>query len=76
MGRAHISGQQRWRPTLPNTKCENTIICPHCGEWDGDDRYYGEGCYEGLTCNHCEKEYSLTVHVSISYDTTAKAVNP
>ena len=53
---------------------DSKIICPHCEYDDSDDRYYGEGYYDGLTCGRCGKEYNLFVQVSISYTTTAKKV--
>lgn len=57
-----------------NTNYESQILCPHCGHDDGDDRYYGEGEYEGLTCGRCDGEYTLAVHVSRYYSTTATEV--
>ena len=48
---------------------DSVIICPHCGHLDGDDRYYGEGFYEGLTCGRCGEEYHVGVYVSVSYET-------
>jgi hypothetical protein len=59
------------RARIPDPDYEDQIICPHCGYDDSDDRYYGEGCYEGLTCGSCDGEYGLTVHVSIRYSTKA-----
>ena len=52
-----------------NTESQSRVICPHCEKDDSDDRYYGEGCYNGLICSHCGKEYVLVVDVSIYYST-------
>ena len=47
--------------------------CPYCkkGEHNGDDFYFGEGCHE-VTCGRCEREYTVSVSVSIDCTTYAK----
>lgn len=50
-------------------------ICPHCSTeltewWDGYLR--GEDGYtDEVTCGECEKEYTVTVHVDVTFDSKA-----
>lgn len=47
------------------------IICPWCGrkQRDPEEFHDGEGDYENRECDSCEKQFSLSVHVTITYTT-------
>jgi len=57
------------------TSCESDIICPYCGyryEADFESDYcYNEGDYEEQ-CPECEKTFTISTSVSITYNTTRK----
>ena len=48
---------------------ENNIKCPHCGYENPDSwELGGEDGYEDIiTCGSCEKEFNMSVSVSVTY---------
>lgn len=46
------------------------MVCPHCGYEDPDSWEYADDGEGEVDCKRCEKPFTFTVDISVTYSTT------
>jgi uncharacterized Zn-finger protein len=57
---------------MKDTSYQDKIICPYCYEVNDDQELDIREEGVNLFCTHCDKEFFLSIHITIRFTTSAE----